>query len=255
MKKLILFCLAAAALFSCSNDDKMARLEVRLTDAPGDYDAVNIDIIGMELQTEGSGDNDGWRTIPVNGGIYNILELAGGLDTLLTTAETPAGSISQIRLILGENNSIVVDGKEKPLSTPSAQQSGLKLNVHTTLKEGVSYTLTLDFDAARSIVQKGNGAYSLKPVIRVVTEATSGAIKGTVSPVEATPAIYAIMASGDTATTAYTNQDGTFLLRGLDPGTYTVRFSPASGYSATDRAGVAVTLGQVTDIGAISIQQ
>jgi hypothetical protein len=233
----------------------MARLEVRLTDAPGDYDAVNIDIIGMELHTEGSGDNDGWRTIPVNGGIYNILELAGGLDTLLTTAETPAGSISQIRLILGENNSIVVDGKEKPLSTPSAQQSGLKLNVHTTLKEGVTYTLTLDFDAARSIVQKGNGAYSLKPVIRVVTEATSGAIKGTVSPVEATPAIYAIMASGDTATTAYTNQDGTFLLRGLDPGTYTVRFSPASGYSATDRAGVAVTLGQVTDIGAISIQQ
>src|SRR5689334_10345446 len=133
MKKRTLFCLAAMALFSCNNDDKMARLEVRLTDAPGDYDAVNIDIIGMELHTEGAGDNDGWRTIPVNGGIYDILELAGGLDTLLTAAETPAGSISQIRLILGENNSIVVDGKEKPLSTPSAQQSGLKLNVHTTL--------------------------------------------------------------------------------------------------------------------------
>jgi len=255
MKKLILFCLAAMALFSCNNDDKMARLEVRLTDAPGDYDAVNIDIIGMELHTEGAGDNDGWRTIPVNGGIYNILELAGGLDTLLTAAETPAGSISQIRLILGENNSIVVDGKEKPLSTPSAQQSGLKLNVHTTLNEGVTYTMTLDFDAARSIVQKGNGSFSLKPVIRVITEATSGAIKGTVTPVEATPAIYAIMASGDTATTAYANEQGAFLLRGLEPGTYTVRFSPVTGYSITDRAGIVVSTGQVTDVGSVSIQQ
>ncbi|MGC3947673.1 MAG: DUF4382 domain-containing protein [Chryseolinea sp.] len=255
MKKLILFCLAALTMLSCSNDDKMARLEVRLTDAPGDYEAVNIDVIGLEVHSEGAGENDGWRSVPVNGGIYNILDLTGGLDTLITSVELPAGNISQIRLILGDNNSLVVGGKEHALATPSAQQSGLKLNVHTSLSEGVTYKMTLDFDAARSIVQRGNGTYGLKPVIRVMTEATSGAIKGSVVPIEATPAVYAILASGDTAATAYANQQGAFLLRGLEAGSYTVRFSPKTGYSITERTGVTVVTGQVTDVGVVNIQQ
>ena len=255
MKKLILFCLAATALFSCANDDKMARLEVRLTDAPGDYEAVNIDIIGLEVHSDGAGENNGWRQLPVNGGIYNILDLTAGIDTLLSNVELPAGKISQMRLILGENNSVVVAGKEHALSTPSAQQSGLKLNVHTILSEGVTYKMTLDFDAARSIVHKGNDTYGLKPVIRVMTEATSGAIRGTVSPAEATPAVYAILTNGDTAATAYASEQGAFLLRGLEAGTYNVRFSPKTGYSVAEKTGVAVTTGQVTELGIVNIQQ
>lgn len=245
----------AIALFACSNDDKMARIEVRLTDAPGDYEAVNIDVIGLEVHSDGSGENEGWRSIPVNGGIYNVLDLTGGIDTLIASAQIPAGKISQIRVILGENNSLVIGGQEYALSTPSAQQSGLKLNVHTTLSEGITYRMTLDFDAARSIVAKGNGTYSLKPVIRVMTEATSGAIKGIVTPVEATPAVYAIVASGDTVASAYANQEGAFLLRGLDAGVYTVRFSPKTGYSIVEKTGVTVSTGQVTDMGTVSIQQ
>lgn len=254
MKKLISACLAAAVFFSCSNEDKMARLEIRLTDAPGDYDEVNIDIAGVEVHSDGAGENEGWRSLPVASGVYNILDLTGGLDTLLVAEELPAGKISQIRLLLGANNSIVVDGTKKPLSTPSGQQSGLKLNVHTTLTEGVTYKMLLDFDAARSIVHTGNDSYKLKPVIRVITAATSGAIKGTVAPVEATPAVYAIFASGDTAATAYANQQGAFLLRGLDPGTYTVRFSPATGYTITEKSGVQVSTGEVTDLGVVTIQ-
>jgi len=255
MKKIALICLAAITMLSCSNDDKMARLEIRLTDAPGDYDEVNIDIVGVEVHSDGANDNAGWTSLNANTGVYNILELAGGLDTLLCTAELPAGKISQIRLLLGNNNNLVIDGQEFPLATPSAQQSGLKLNVHTALTEGVTYKMTLDFDAARSIVHQGNGGYSLKPVIRVVSEATSGAIKGTVSPVESTPAVYAIVASGDTAATAYANTSGAFLLRGLEAGTYTIRFSPKAGYSIAERTGVAVTTGQVTDVGVVTIPQ
>ena len=233
----------------------MARLEIRLTDAPGDYDEVNIDIVGIEVHSDGASENDGWRSLPVNAGIYNILELTGGLDTLLSSADLPPGKISQIRLLLGQNNSLVVSGKERPLSTPSAQQSGLKLNVHTALTEGVTYKMTLDFDAARSIVQKGNGSFSLKPVIRVLTEATSGAIRGSVVPLEATPAVYAILASGDTAATAYADPRGAFLLRGLEAGTYTVRFSPKTGYSITEKTSIQVSTGEVTDLGVVTIQQ
>src|SRR6478752_5293579 len=139
MKKIALFFLASIIMLSCSNDDKMARLEIRLTDAPGDYEKVNIEIVGVEVHSDGASENAGWRSLNASTGVYNILELAGGLDTLLCAAELPAGKISQIRLLLGNNNSLVVGGQEFPMSTPSGQQSGLKLNVHTVLTEGITY--------------------------------------------------------------------------------------------------------------------
>jgi hypothetical protein len=43
---------------------------------------------------------------------------------------------------------------------------------------------TFDFDANKSIVKLGNGGYKLKPVIRTVETAISGAIKGTITPIE-----------------------------------------------------------------------
>jgi hypothetical protein len=192
--------------------------------------------------------------LDVESGVYNLLELTNGLDTLLATAELPAGRVSQIRLVLGDNNSVKINGEIKPLSTPSAQQSGLKLNLQADLTEGVTYTITLDFDAARSIVAKGNGTYSLKPVIRALEAATSGAIKGTVTPLASTPAVFAISGT-DTVATAYTDEAGKFMLRSIPAGTYTVSFNPKTGYLPLQKENVSVTLGNITDLGTVTIQQ
>ncbi|MBL7873985.1 MAG: DUF4382 domain-containing protein [Cyclobacteriaceae bacterium] len=253
MKKFLGLILLSVFWLACSNDDKTARLNVRLTDAPGDYEEVNIDIQSVEIHNSDGNSTEGWKTLNVEKGVYNILELSNGLDTLLATAEVPAGRISQIRLILGSNNSVKVGGITKALSTPSAQQSGLKLNLQADLTEGITYTIILDFDAARSIVEKGNGNYSLKPVIRALEEATSGAIKGTITPIEAMPAVFAI-AGTDTVATAYTDEMGKFILRGVPSGSYTVSFNPKEGYAPKQSENVTVTIGSVTDLGTITIQ-
>ena len=250
MKRIAGFLLLSIFWLACSEDNQTAKLEVRLTDAPGDYEEVNIDIQSVEINS--SDGNSGWTTLDVESGVYNILELTNGLDTLLATAELPAGQISQIRLILGNNNSVKVNGETKPLSTPSAQQSGLKLNLNATLVEGITYTITLDFDAARSIVAKGNGTYSLKPVIRAIETSTSGAIKGIVTPLEAAPAVFAIVGT-DTVATAYTDDAGKFMLRSLPAGSYTVSFDPKTGYIPQQKENVSVTLGNVTDLGSVTI--
>ncbi len=250
MKRIAGFLLLSIFWLACSEDNQTAKLEVRLTDAPGDYEEVNIDIQSVEINS--SDGNSGWTTLDVESGVYNILELTNGLDTLLATAELPAGRISQIRLILGNENSVKVNGETKPLSTPSAQQSGLKLNLNATLTEGITYTITLDFDAARSIVVKGNGTYSLKPVIRAIETSTSGAIKGTVTPLEAAPAVFAILGT-DTVATAYTDDAGKFILRSLPAGSYTVSFDPKTGYIPQQKESVSVTLGNVTDLGSVTI--
>lgn len=239
-------------MLSCAEDEKTARLQVWLTDAPGDYQEVNIDIQGVEIHTSGNETEKGWQSVNVNQGVYDLLKLTNGLDTLLGELVLPAGKISQIRLKLGNNNSVKVNGNEFDLDTPSGQQSGLKLQVHETLAEGVTYKILLDFDVARSIVETGSGQYKLKPVIRTITEAQDGAIKGVVDPKESTPAIYAI-SNLDTLGTTYADSTGKFLLRGLPAGTYDVIFSPNSNFSLTEKEDVTVQIGQVTDLGVVTI--
>lgn len=211
-----------------------------------------MDIKGIEIN---SGDQDnGWVALKsIRPGVYDLLKLTGGLDTLLASEELPAGRISQIRLLLGENNSVKTNGQVYPLKTPSAQQSGLKLKVNATLTEGITYTILLDFDAARSVVSAGNsGGYNLKPVIRSIAEAQSGAIKGSVAPALAAPAVYAI-AGTDTVSTAYADATGNFLLRGVKPGTYQVVIQPKEAYGEKTLENVAVTLGNVTTLEPVTL--
>ncbi|GJM28591.1 MAG: hypothetical protein DHS20C17_12260 [Cyclobacteriaceae bacterium] len=241
--------------FVACNDEEAgnAHLVVRLTDAPADYQEVNIDIQSIEVHTSGS--SSGWVELDnISEGVYNLLDLTNGLSVVLGEGEIPAGKISQIRLILGDNNTLKTEGQVHDLTTPSAQQSGLKLQMHNTLAAGITYEVLLDFDAARSVVETGSGSFNLKPVIRAIAEAQDGAIAGSVLPLEASPAVYAIQGS-DTITSAFTNNNGDFLLSGLDTGSYTVGIEPADEYQEISLTDVQVSIGQVTDVGTVQLSQ
>ena len=245
-----LFFLITVFLTACSDKDSgTSRVEVRLTDAPAEYQEVNIDIQGVEVHANDGNQNSGWQSLDIKKGVYNLLKLTNGLDTLLGTTTLPAGKISQVRLVLGANNSLKVAGQSTTLETPSAQQSGLKVQVHTELKEGVTYKILLDFDAARSITATGSGKYNLKPVIRAVTEAQDGAIKGAISPVKPT-VVHAI--NGTDTVSTFTNATGLFLIKGLAPATYRVVLVPETG-ATVEKTNVTVSVGNVTDLGTINL--
>jgi hypothetical protein len=247
--------MAMLAFSSCSKDKK-SRLTVYLTDAPASYDAVNIDVVRVEIKATSDQGENGWQELPVNAGVYNLLDFTNGMDTILSTVELPAGKVSQLRMILGNNNSIVVSGTTLPLplETPSAQQSGLKFNIHADLEEGVNYKIWIDFDAARSIVQTGANDYKLKPVVRTFTEATSGAIKGNAQPVAAQPVIYAI-AGADSLSAIPDATTGSYLIRGVPPGTWKVVVDGNNGYQDQEVNNVLVTLGNVTVVDTVTLQQ
>ncbi len=240
-------------LASCGKEDTggITQLNVRLTDAPGDFQEVNIEIERVEVKRGTDNGESGWIALDTESGVYNLLDFTNGLDMLLANGEVPSGRLSQIRLILGSNNSVRVDDVNWGLATPSAQQSGLKLNIQANLKDGVDYTLLLDFDAAQSIIQNNSG-YSLKPVIRLITEATSGTISGTVTPHEASPAIFVINGL-DTLASSFTDELGRFILQGVPAGSYSVSFNAATGYQSSSLDGIDVTVGNVTDLGVVTI--
>lgn len=220
--------------------------EIRMTDAPGPYDAVYIDLQAIEITGSGSST----VLVDVNAGIYNLLDFSNGVDTLIAAGILEDATVQQIRLILGPNNTVVVNGVSHPLSTPSAEQSGLKLQVHETLQADVLYSILLDFDANQSIVEQGNGSYSLKPVIRTIVAAESGTIKGQIS----TPGTIAVVTATSDAGVNYSSNvvaSGDFQVMGLPPGDYIFTITPLLPLNPIAIVGITVTAGVATDIGTV----
>jgi len=231
-------------------------LQIYLTDSPGDYQAVWIDIQKVMVKSSDDTSSNGWDTIPLlNPGKYNLLDLRNGKDTLLGGVDLPAGKISQIRLILGNSNELVLnDGTTVDLKTPSGQESGIKLNVDADLMAGIPYALVLDFDAARSIVKAGNsGQYILKPVIRTFAKAAGGAIQGVVLPDSANARVFAI--SGTDTLGAIPDTLGAYKFWGIAAGNYDLLFSADSttGYMSDTKNDVSVTVGNTTIVDTVRL--
>lgn len=263
MKKMtnwFLLTLISIFLFSgCIDDEQSARLRITLVDSPGDFDAVNVDIQGVSVHANAqAGDNDpGWIEFDnSNVGVKNLLDYTGGTELTLVDTDFPAGRISQIRLLLGDENTVVVDGSTEQLVTPSAKKSGLKLLVNETLRAGVTYNFMLDFEAARSVVCTGSGKFILKPVIKVKTDATKGAIKGSVIPAEENVAVYVINGEDTVSTTYASSGVAEFLATGIPEGQYMVSFDPGeeSDYAGTSLENVDVSSDDVTDVGETELE-
>lgn len=255
MKKILLLLAAITGilLYSCSSDSSSSNesgsyvYKVRMTDAPAAYDEVNIDLQSVVV----TGGNGQTVTLNTTAGIYNLLDFSNGLDTLIAVSTLADARVEQIRLILGPNNTVVVDGVEYPLSTPSAEQSGLKLQVHQDLSADIENVVLIDFDAGSSIHQTGNGTYKLKPVLRTVVTAISGNIKGTISPAGITAMVTATSSTNVEYSSAV-NDLGQFQISGLPPGTYTVTITPALPLLPTVQTDVVVTAGATTNLGILT---
>jgi hypothetical protein len=275
MKNYRLLSLAAAAtlaLASCSkNNDNAsasaAKLEVRLTDAPGNFNAVVLDVQQVEVHLKDENDPGGWQTLAFTPQAVNVLDYVNGKSALLVSTDFAPGDLKEIRLILGPNSYVVgTDGQQYALKTPSGQTSGVKLKLDkVTLAAGSTYQLLLDFDVAKSIVERGNWKagndkkerYLLKPVIRLVAQDLRGGLRGTVNPAAARPQVLAIRAAitGPDTVSTFADASGAYQLNGLAAGTYQVQFFPSvaaptgqPAYKAVVRPGITVTNNQVTDL-------
>ncbi len=253
MKKIIL--IASAIVFgitlnSCGDDSETKNYpyKVRMTDAPAVYDAVNIDLLAVEVK----GSNGQTVTLNTTAGIYNLLDFSNGVSTLIASSTLNDAHVSQIRLILGSNNTIIVDGVTYPLSTPSAEQSGLKLLVNQTLTADIENEILIDFDANASIVLTGSGTYKLKPVLRTVVTAISGNIKGNIAPIGALATVTATSAA-NVEYSSSVNSAGQFQISGLPPGNYTLTVTPVLPLLPVTQLNVLVLAGATTNVGVVTL--
>jgi hypothetical protein len=272
----ILFALLIFGFFttSCSDDqtsdpEKGSRVVLKLIDAEGDYEEVNVEII--DIQYNSTEENNGWQSFTPEGGYpiqTDLTELVAGNELLLSDEVIPSGWMEQIRLVLSDNNTLKLKGQQEliPLKTPSAQQSGLKIKLNQELDPGFSYTFILDWDVQKSIVKAGNsGQYNLKPVIRAIAEVNSGSVSGVVvadiiddqSP-EVLPLEGVVVdfytTDDDYVTSTSTSETGQFLVQGLPPGDYFIKIETLEYIPYTSEDPFKVTAGQVSDLGTIELQ-
>ncbi|WP_129126391.1 DUF4382 domain-containing protein [Geomonas oryzae] len=208
---LIALCTVTAALLylgGCggggSSSTSKGTLKLAITDRQSDeFQNLFISIREIRLVPAGrenAADND--PALPVFASYttarsVDVMQLRFSQETLGDIA-LPAGTYSQIRLILDPNpggnqdpvNYLVLasDPNTKvPLTTPSGQQSGLKILGPIEVKPGVINAVMIDFDPNTAVVKRGNsGQYNFKPTgIRLIQMANMlesfGSIAGNVS--------------------------------------------------------------------------
>ncbi|MHA7130477.1 DUF4382 domain-containing protein [Algoriphagus namhaensis] len=241
MKKLFyLIPLLFVFLLAGCNDDSenpaggSAKVNFYLVDAPGDFEAVWIEIIAVRVLMDDSDEEDESEWIEItydaNDRHVDLLSLVGENAAFLGTEELPEGEIKQLRLILGEDNYVIMEGERADLKTPSAQQSGLKIKVDEPIEGGQAYELVIDFDVEKSIVLAGNsGNIILKPVLRAYVEQGATGVQGQVLPVEAQPVGIKLTGEGEEYSTQVDEQ-GNFRLVGIKDGMYTLVISPNDAY-------------------------
>ena len=57
-----------------------------------------------------------WQDLQIRPGVYDLLTLRNGTDTLLASGTIPEGKIKRIKITLGTNNSLVKDSVSYPLN-------------------------------------------------------------------------------------------------------------------------------------------
>ena len=244
----------------CSNqynpvgpEQNSGMLKIQMIDSPGNFSEVNIVIDSVQAHISTSDSTSGWFTLNNKPATYDLLKLVNGVNAVIGSDTLQAGNYSQIRLYVGSGSNVVIGKQTFNLKTPSGSHSGIKLNVDATVEAGVAYTLTLDFDAARSIVKTGSpfkSKYILKPVIRVAAAATTGIISGAVSPDSIAATVWAIAGTDSVSTS--TDAAGGFLLQYLPPYTYSVYIAPKdTSYKDTTITNISVSASKTNNLGTV----
>lgn len=251
----------SSSTMQTSSINKPATAKVYLTDHQTPiFDSVFIDIQKLEVKVEDSNStNDGWTTLSIKLGVYNILRFRNGLDTLFANGTLPNNLIRKIRLTLGANNSLMKNGQSFSLKIKSDDKQVVANLDNTNFDvSGSQVFFWIDFDAGNSIQVDNSGSgnnngFLLKPRIKIFTHSQSGRIEGKVFPRDADVIVKAIMGS-DTAT-AIPEREGEFKIVGLNAGTYHVLIDAQNGYVDTTINNVVVRKGEDTHLSAITLHK
>ena len=188
---------------------------VELTDAPGDFAALEMEIASVDAYVE----NEGWVNLNSETQFVNILELTNGNDlTIASETSANAGMYTHVRITFGQDNSLTLHsdltmgglGLSGEVTMDVAFQGSheVVIEVNEELESGDTASVLLDFNVAQSVIAEAQ-AYVIDPVITEIEDAETG-VQGQID--AALNAAILITNGTDTAST-YADAQGSFIIR------------------------------------------
>ncbi len=268
----------AAALTACGGGGDSAgdpvvgtagTLRLSLTDAPAcGFDNVYVTVEKVRVHASGTAEaaDGGWTDITLaTPQRIDLLSLTNGAMTTLGQTQLAAGTYQQLRLVLAANtaanplaNAVVpTGGSPQAVDTPSALQSGIKLNANLTVAADKVADFAIDFDACRSFVKAGNsGKVLLKPVLSLIPLLSDAGqrIVGYVDPALANGgATVSVQSAGVPVRATPTDATGKFVLYPVPAGSYDLVVT-ANGRANAVVTGVPVTTTAHTLVGSDTVR-
>jgi hypothetical protein len=278
MTRWLAFGISAAALqffFACNKKNSSnsnptippgkSQVSIYIMDAPVQFSKVLIDIRQVAVLVDSADqqkndDRDGqwddgycgwhrdkenksvfWDTLNITPGVYDLLQLRNGVDTLLATGIIPGGKILKVKVTLGSDNTIYMDSTTHYPLEVFGPHPYFTINVRRVDVSDVSandFKLWLDFNLQRSVFF-WNGEFLLKPYIVVFNDQITAKIKGQALPGRKVVLVTAYNAT-DTLYAVPNWINGGYMMRNVPEGTYSINFKGRDGYSDTTITNISV---------------
>jgi hypothetical protein len=197
-----------------------------------------------------------WDTLNITAGVYDLLQLRNGVDTLLGTGTYPTGKVIKVRITLnGSGNSIYTDSLTSYPLVVFGPEPYFDVNVSRENVFSVSnnnFELWLDFNIERSVFF-WSGTFYLKPYIVAYNDIRLSKIEGLVLPGGASPLVEAI--NGSDTLYAIPAWGGGYMFRGVAAGTYSLNILGRNGYNDTTLNDIVVDSSSVTRVPTITLHQ
>ena len=196
-----------------------------------------------------------WDTLNITPGVYNLLDLRNGTDTLLASGLITTGKILKIRITLGSDNTVFTDSTTSYPLEVFGPSPTFTINVARTNVQDVSnneFKIWLDFNLARSIFF-WNGTFLLKPFITVFNDVAEARVVGKVSPEGAAALVMGTM--GADTIYAIPWEEGNFKFRDVAPGTWDFTYKGRNGYKDTTIVNIKVDSMATTNLPTITLHK
>ena len=256
-----------------------SQVNVYMMDDPIEFSKVLIDVRQIAVlvdtaTTQSADDNDDqwndnycgwhrgeenksviWDTLSITPGVYDLLQLRNGADTLMSSGLIPTGKILKVKITLGSDNSVYTDSTTSYPLEVFGPHPYFVVNVRRVDVSAVSsnqFKLWLDFNLERSIFF-WSGTYYLSPYITVFNDEAKSKVQGQVLPSGA-GALVTLYNSTDTLY-AIPNWDGGYQFRGVTAGSYSLNFKGRKGYSDTTISNISVDSSKVVRVQTVTLHK
>lgn len=236
-----------------------------MTDSPGDYEALSVEILRVDAYLEGHG----WVALNTQSRTVNVLTLTNGAQTEIsssTSSKVKAGAYSLLRVTFGDNHQLTLNaaataalggvingGTSGVFDLHYAGPHEVIIEVDEEVSGKVGAEVLVDFNVAQSIYYDVN-RFVLRPVLTTIERKTTG-VSGHVEGA-ATAAVNLSNEDGSFGTAI--NAQGDFLIRGMKDGVYQLAVTRGRTFEDLQEPepviinGVVVADGEITSVGTIN---